>query len=203
MSVGGRVASTQPVCLHRTVTIIAVTGIPGSGKTTLARSLGSAMGLSVVSKDVIKESLMDTLGTGDDAWVSTLSRAAHGVMYELVADLVGGVILEAHFHGGVAEPALRALGQELIQVYCTCPVEVAWERYKLRRDDPERHPGHLPEHQDETATAGWRTRRPTPLDLGAPLVEVDTSSPVDIDSVAHRLRQLLLIDAPGGSQVED
>jgi len=196
-------ARKQRGCLDQAVTIIAVAGIPGSGKTTLARSLGSAMGLPVVSKDVIKESLMDTLGTGDSKWASTLSRAAHGVMYQLVEDLAGDVILEAHFHAGVAESALEALGEGLIQAYRMCPVEIAWERYRLHRDDPDRHPRHLPEHQDERATAGWRKRPPQPLDLDAPLVEVDTTVPVDIESVADAVRRLLLSEAPDGSPVED
>jgi predicted kinase len=187
----GRALWVSWVCLDRVMTIIAVTGIPGSGKTTLATSLGTAMGLSVVSKDVIKESLMDTLGTGDKDWASTLSRAAHGVMYRLVDGLVGDVILEAHFHAGTAEPALQSLGHRLVQVYCHCPVEIAWQRYKIRRDDPARHPGHLPEHQDEEATAGWRSRPPQPLALDAPLLTVDTSVPVDVDSVAIEVRELM------------
>ncbi len=53
------------------MTIVVVSGIPGSGKTTLATALGQTMGLSVISKDVIKESLMDTLGTGDNDWVAS------------------------------------------------------------------------------------------------------------------------------------
>jgi predicted kinase len=173
------------------MTIIVVSGIPGSGKTTLATSLGAAMGLSLISKDVIKESLMDTLGTGDNEWARTLSWAAHRVMYRLVDDLVGDVILEAHFHAGTAEQELQSLGEKLIQLYCRCPLDIAWQRYRIRRDDPDRHPGHLPEHQDETATAGWRARRPRPLGLDAPLLEVDTSAPVDIESVVRNLRQLM------------
>lgn len=149
------------------------------------------MGMPVISKDVIKESLMDALGTGDADWATTLSKAAHGVMYSLVDDLAGDAILEAHFHRGVAEPALRALGVDLVQLYCKCPVDIAWERYRKRRDDPDRHPGHLPEHQDDTATATWRTTTPLPLDLNAPLLEVDTSGPVNIERLAEDVLHLL------------
>ena len=152
------------------MTVIVVAGIPGSGKTTLATSLGQTMGLSVISKDVIKESLLDTLGTGDNDWASTLGMAAHQVMYQLVDGLAGDAILEAHFYDGVAEAELEALGKQLVQLYCQCPVETAWQRYKLRRDDPSRHPGHLPEHQNEKATEGWRTTPPQPLRLDAPLL---------------------------------
>ena len=58
------------------MTVIVVTGIPGSGKTTLAFALAETMGSSVISKDEIKESLMDSLGTGDNDWAKALSRAA-------------------------------------------------------------------------------------------------------------------------------
>jgi predicted kinase len=164
--------------------IVVVAGIPGSGKTTLARHLAPQLGWALVSKDVIEEALMDELGTGDVAWRGQLSRAAHKAMYALVPELGGPVVLEAHFHRGVAEQELSALGLPLLQVYCRCPVELAWERYQYRREDPSRHPGHLPEHQDETATSGWRMTEPRPLDLDVPLIEVDTSTEVDVVELA-------------------
>ncbi len=173
------------------MTVIAVSGIPASGKTTLARALGERLALPVISKDDIKEALMDVLGSGDTEWASQLSRASHQVMFALVPSLAGHVILEAHFHTGAAEAQLEALPGDLIQVFCRCPVDVAWARYQLRRDDPNRHPGHLPEHQDHAATAGWRSREPAPLDLEAPLIDVDTSGTVDVGAVAAQLRRLL------------
>jgi hypothetical protein len=133
---------------------------------------------------VIKEALMDELGTGDLERASELSRAAHRVMYALVPEMGGPVVLEAHFHRGVAERDLTSLGQPMVQVYCSCPVDLAWSRYQQRRDDPTRHPGHLPEHQDAAATAGWRTTEPLPLGLDAPLVEIDTSAEVDVGALA-------------------
>lgn len=169
------------------MTLIVVAGIPASGKTTLVRDLGPALGLSVVSKDVIKESLMDTLGSGDADWARELGRAAFGIMYAVLDDLVGDVIFEAHFHRGIAEATLEATGHDLVQVYCSCPPEVAWERYQRRRDEPTRHPGHHPEHQDEMATAEWRDQPPEPLDLDGPLIVVDTTRPVDIAALTSQV----------------
>ena len=40
-----------------------INGLPGAGKTTLAGPLGEALGLPVVSKDAIKESLADAIPT--------------------------------------------------------------------------------------------------------------------------------------------
>jgi predicted kinase len=175
--------------------VIVVAGIPGSGKTTHARELAPALGMPLVSKDVIKEALLDVLGTGSAEWAATLGRAAHRTMYAQVRDLVagvGGVILEAHFARGVAEEELLALGAPLVQVYCRCPVEVAWTRYRERSLDPQRHPGHLSEHQDDLATAHWRESSPQPLALAAPLLEVDTSgATVRIDEVAAAVRDLV------------
>jgi predicted kinase len=172
------------------VTVIVVSGIPGSGKTTLAKQLAPVLGVPLVSKDVIQEALMDALGSGDMAWAMQLSRAAHVVMYNLVTDLGPDVVLEANFHRGLAEPELHALGCPLVQVFCRCPVELAWSRYQQRRTDPARHAGHRPEHQDEAATRHWREAPPAPLALDAPLVDVDTSQHVDTDDLANRVRAL-------------
>jgi predicted kinase len=169
---------------------IVVAGIPASGKTTLATELAAHLGWPLLSKDVIKEALFDALGTGDLPWSQQVGRAGHLVMYTLVPG-APRVVLEANFQQGIAEPQLLALHRRLIQVYCRCPVELAVQRYRERRQDPGRHPGHLPEHQSDSATEGWRTGTPTPLHLpDAPLVEVDTSGRVDVAGIAATIRSL-------------
>jgi hypothetical protein len=109
-------------------------------------------------------------------------------MYALAAEQQS-VVLESHFWPGMSEPDLLALERPLVQVYCRCPVEVAYERYMQRVSSPDRHPGHLPEHQSEEATAGWRSVEPVPLALDCPLFEVDTTAPVDVVALAARIRQ--------------
>ena len=170
--------------------IVVVSGLPGSGKTTLARCLAPELGLPLISKDTIKEALFDSLGTGDLSWSRSLGKASHEVMYALARE-ARSAVLESHFWWGITEPHLLALERPLVQVYCRCPLDVAVRRYRERAESSERHPGHLPEHQAEEAIASWATVEPQPLDLDAPLVEVDTTERVDVVVLAGRIVELL------------
>lgn len=172
--------------------VVVVTGIPGSGKTTLANALSVQMGWPLISKDVVKEALFDALGTGDLQWSQRLGRAGHLVMYSLAAT-IPRVILEAHFQRGLAEPEILALNRRMVQVYCRCPIDVAAERYRRRIDDPNRHAGHLPEHQSDDVIERWMKDAPAPLDLpDALLIEIDTTVPVDIGTVANSIHAYAL-----------
>ncbi len=162
--------------------IVVVAGVPGSGKTTLARALAPRLRLPLMSKDTIKEALFDALGTGDLAWSQQLGLAAHRVMYAL-ARQAGSAVLEANFWPGTSEPDLVALDRPLLQLYCRCPLDLAVARYRARIDAPDRHPGHLPDHQRDEVIARWATTEPRPLDLDAPLLVVDTRTPVDLDAL--------------------
>ena len=168
---------------------VVVAGLPASGKTTLARALAVELDLPLISKDTVKEALFDSLGTGDLEWSQSLGRAAHAVMYGIAKD-VRSAVLESHFWRGVAEEDLLALGRPLVQVYCRCPTEIAAERYRSRASSPDRHKGHLQEHQSEDVTRSWREAEAEPLALHAPVVEVLTTEPVDVAAVASRIRSV-------------
>jgi predicted kinase len=167
---------------------VVVAGVPGSGKTTLARALAPELDLPLISKDTNKEALFDALGTGDLAWSQQLGHASHRVMYAIAAD-AGAAVLESHFHHGASEQDLIKLGAKLFQVYCRCPIEIAVQRYFDRAASPDRHRGHRPEHQTEEAIAGWRLNEPQPLGLDAPLIEVNTITPVDAVALAEEIRR--------------
>lgn len=71
-----------------------VTGVPGSGKTTLARRLSPALGLPLLAKDVVKETLFDVLGVGDRAWSTRLGAAANEVFWSMLADCPTGAVVD-------------------------------------------------------------------------------------------------------------
>lgn len=144
--------------------VVLVTGVPGSGKTTLARRLSPALGLPLLSKDVVEETLFDVLGAGDRAWSTRLGAAANEVLWSLLADCPTGAVVAR----------------------CDCPGPLAAQRYADRR----RHPGHLP--ADEATLDRIRAAAPGMVGLGVgPALQVDTSRPVDLASVTEWVRRAM------------
>jgi predicted kinase len=162
------------------VTLVLVTGPPASGKTTLAQPLARQLGLPLLGKDTIKEALFDALGSGDRAWSRRLGAASYAVLLELARELPAAV-LDANFypdHG----PGLLQACQRPIEVFCRCPA--AEVNCRFTRRAPGRHPGHVDHVLDEPLKAAL-DGGVGPLGLGGPVLEVDTSSPVDVAAVAR------------------
>ncbi|MGW8768539.1 AAA family ATPase [Streptomyces sp. NPDC055815] len=173
---------------------VIVSGLPASGKSTLARGLGAGLGLPVVDKDVILESLYDALGVGDQAWRHRLSRAADDVLYAVAAD-AGRAVLVNWWHRDTAPARLGALGGRLVEVHCACDAALAAERFRTRR----RHPGHLDQElspaQLAERVAAW-SAHPGPLGVGGGALRVDTTGPVDAAELASKLAPRIATPEP-------
>jgi predicted kinase len=162
---------------------VLVGGWPGSGKTTLAAGLAARLQVPLLSKDELKEALADVLGPpGDVAASRRLGRAAaHGLL--VLAQRCPDAVLDSTWFED-ARPLVEALPPPRFEVRCVVPVEVARARYLVRA--AARHRGHLDLERSEDEL--WGDSVP-PLGVG-PLLEVDTSGPVDVPAMAARIREL-------------
>lgn len=166
--------------------LIVISGLPGAGKSTVARALAEALQAPLIDKDVVLEALFDSLGVGDGGWRTRLSRAADEVMFAMARGLPCA-ILDNWWHHDPHPARLSALGQPLVEIHCSCPPATALERFKNRT----RHPGHLDREWTKEESEVWVRRAeaeyPGPLGLGGPLLVVDTTKSVDLDNLCRRI----------------
>jgi predicted kinase len=166
---------------------VVVSGLPGSGKSTLARAVARELAVPLLAKDTIKEALFDSLGTGDVDWSKRLGAASNAVLVALAAHEPRAV-LESFWDPGHARRELTALDGDVIELFCTCSVATARERYAGRA----RHPGHLDDERVADFELWVASGRDRPLRLGGPLLEVRTddgavaSSPAVIAAFVRR-----------------
>lgn len=169
---------------------ILVGGWPASGKTTVSRALAAELGLACLSKDEVKEALMDGLGTPAGVAESRgLGVAAvHAVLR--VARGCPGAVIDSTWYPYSA-PLVRALAGPFVEVRCRAPLEVVRERYRRRARDER----HLDDLRDEAELWGEEV---APLGVG-PLIEVDTTTDVDIPALAAAVRERMRPSTADGS----
>ena len=127
--------------------LIVLTGLPGTGKTTLARALALRHGLALLAKDDVKEALANVLHSVDSA---ALSAAAFAVLFRLAQqqlDAGMAVLLEGNFRSREHAPALHALSTlvrppRILQLLCRVTEEQRQVRLSARGPANERHPTH-------------------------------------------------------------
>jgi predicted kinase len=170
--------------------LVVVTGMPSSGKTTVAQALSRRLPLPLIAKDDIKEQLYDALGTGDVLWSERLGAAAYALIFAVARSILTsgtGAIVEANFFRGQEGDFAVLPDHRVVQVHCDAPLAVLVDRYRGR----VRHPGHHDGQKVNELAARFDSGAHAPLDLPGNLVRVDTTVLVDEQLLVERLRASL------------
>ena len=170
--------------------LLVVTGMPSSGKTTVAEGLARRLRLPLIAKDEIKESLYDSLGASDVATSAHLGRAAYALIFALARaclDSGASVVVEANFFRDQEAEFTTLPAHRLVQLHCQTPLATLSERYANR----SRHAGHHDAEKIKELPARFESGVHDALNLPGDLTELDTTQPVDLDTLAAKISKLL------------
>ena len=153
-----------------TAQLLIILGAPASGKTTLARRLGEDLCLPILSKDDVKEALLDVLECADRETSRRFSDASFAALVRLArTQLSAGVscIVEGNWRAEHA-PVLRDVLPDdpacAAQIRCRADPREIVRRFSSRR----RHAGHLDALFSAGELAAAAAEPPGYLDLGGP-----------------------------------
>ena len=174
---------------------IVVTGLPGSGKSTLGVEVAKYFKLPYFDKDDYLERLFVERGIGGSDWRHTLSRKAdEQFMKDSIA--TNKAVLVSHWRpmglgtesGTLTEWIAGSFGK-VVELYCDCPVELAATRFKNRK----RHKGHVDDLKSIDEIIDWLKgyEKYLPMNLGHKIVVDSTGTgcfQAAKDEIANALR---------------
>jgi len=166
------------------MSLVVVTGVPGSGKTTLGSALARRLGCAFLSLDELKEELAAEAPQTPRDW---LRSDAEGELVRRISAFEGEAVVDIWI--APRRDTARVAGllapwwPTLVEVQCTVPADVAVARYAAR----ERGWPHLPADEQTLRRIRTAVAHPDPLDAPRTVV-VDTTRRVAVASLARTLR---------------
>jgi len=132
--------------LRNQAIVVVIFGLMGTGKTTLARALGAALGWPVLHSDAVRKHLAGMAPTaraplefGQGIYAEDFSDRTYAEMRRLAAAPLaagGSVILDASFKRAQERKLVHELAREhgarVVWVYCQCDPQVVRERLGIR-----------------------------------------------------------------------
>jgi predicted kinase len=170
---------------------VLVAGPPASGKSTLAPALAAGLELPLIAKDTIKDAIMSVLPVPGVEASRKIGTASVAAMLAVAAESPVGAVIESNFYRSRAVEMLRELPGPVVEVFCRCDRELSVRRYRDRAGT--RAAGHFDGVRTDDEI--WSPDVGEPVAAGWPVIEVDTSGPVDVDKVIAGIRASVPLDS--------
>ena len=166
---------------------VLLTGLPGSGKSTVGEEVANTLGYVFLDKDHFLENLFEMRGASNPQERSELSiEASNAFLSEAVEH--ENVVLVSHWktqfsNSGTEIYSVLRKFTKIIEINCQCSSEVAVSRFLTRK----RHEMHYDGRWDEKELLFWMKE----YNKGLPLLEgnigVPTDEIVDVDLVVAKI----------------
>jgi len=177
--------------------LLLISGLPCTGKTTLASKLADSLHWPWWSKDDVKELLFDSFGWGERATSENYSQVSNLLIIQFTDKLLRSgksVIIESNFRRSNEINAIRLLkqhyGVKIIEIYCTAPDEIILQRFTDRVQNRSRHPGHVDDKYLIELRDVLESHQSGPLGIGEQLFVWD-SIQGDYDNLLTMIQQVL------------
>jgi predicted kinase len=176
--------------------LIIVNGLPGTGKTSIAKKISLKLKMPLIMKDGIKEFLFDTLGIGDREWSTMIGKLSYKYLYDLTDFMLSdgqSIIIENAFEKQFSKPNLEEIiGKydidKIFEIYCFSDQETRRKRYKERNESGKRHKGHVDHLNYLSGSNPEPIEKYSPLGIGH-LIKINTNdfSTVSIDTIIEKI----------------
>ena len=179
---------TNPTGAPAHPTLVLISGMPATGKSTLAEDLAQQLNWPVFTKDTFKELLYDVAGHDEDEFDEEESERIGAQSIALLLTIADAlvstdvnVVLEGNFRADLTANQLEPfLSRAYIRhVYCALDTDEIVERYANRLENDERHPVHVDTGDPEQLLAALQEKDYGPIRLPIPTLIVNTSDGFD------------------------
>lgn len=136
---------------------IVVSGLPGSGKSTIGRQIANELNFDFLDKDHYLEKAFRERGTGDSGWRQELSRKSDTEFQRDAISFENAVLVsrwrpgEADTLSGTPTERIGEHFSNIAELYRVCTVQEAVERFMGRN----RHPGRLGCQRNKQELSQW------------------------------------------------